>query len=193
VWSLDDQKLFSASKDVVIEWRVGQAGRVKEAFSRGGRFQGLGISFDGSLVTARMDDESSEAMEEQEGAALYVWPGHGGGGNNIEQAYRSVALPSPATSLVMTANPSLDASMSFAQNLMVVGTEDGSYLLVDLKAALGGPEDGDAAASPIMTRVLHSNRVAALGLSIDGTCLFSAAQDGTVYVSDLKIARDMLP
>lgn len=35
VWAPDDLRLFSASKDAIVEWRVGQQTRVRETYLRG--------------------------------------------------------------------------------------------------------------------------------------------------------------
>lgn len=73
VWAPDDLRLFSASKDAVMEWRVGSTTRVRESFLQcSGRFLGLSLTFDGTLLAPCLlpvedNEDGGEQVREPDG------------------------------------------------------------------------------------------------------------------------------
>ena len=168
----------------MIEWSIGQQVRLKEAYARTGRFLGVSVSAEGVLVSCKIEEDP--ASTSLVGASLTVWPGTGGGANNIEQPFLAAQVPEMVTCLVATVNPVNETALDLVQNVVVAGTDVGAYIVLDLN----NMGEGKAGVEKLLTRVLHSDRVSAVALSLDGTHFMSASESGTVFVCELRLSRD---
>ena len=122
VWTLDDLRLFSCSKEAIFEWEVGKNGRVRENIAKQCTCVSLALSSDGILIAARIDEDASSipGLGIMPRSNLCIWDPT----SNIEQSPQKVYLQDEVTRVAATTNLTSESTLEAVQNVVIAGTNE---------------------------------------------------------------------
>lgn len=182
VWTNQDLRLFSVSKEGICEWEIGKPTRLRDNFLKNHRYHGLAVSRNGTLASSVVNEDFASTAA---GAvSLCVWQTT----TSIEQPGIHVPLDESVTCILMTQTPTTDHNKDIVQNLLIAGTEKGGLVVAELKDLCEEKAGGEASAL-VGNRVLHSGRITAMTMSVDSTWLFTASEGGVLVVSKIEVRK----
>jgi len=122
IWSLDDLRVFSCSKEAIFEWEVGKSARIRENINKMSSYVSLAQSANGALVAARIDEEVViiPGANSKAKSNLSIWDA----GSNIEQSPKKVYLLDEVTRITATTNLPVDNSLQLIENVVIAGTNE---------------------------------------------------------------------